>query len=107
MTDPAARQQFMQSPEFAKFQEAQKNGQHYQALVNSDDTIAVENIPAGDFEISVVVIPPPDNDASDAQGVRNLKPIVHGEIKFTVPAAPPSGTLDAGEVEMKAPPATP
>ena len=107
MTNQAARQEFMQSPEFAKFQEAQKHAQHYEGLVNNDDSITVENMSAGEYAIFVSASAPPDNDAPDAQGVRQFKPVAYGEIKFTVPTDPPSGTLDAGGVEMKVPPTTP
>jgi RNA polymerase sigma factor (sigma-70 family) len=104
-TNQVALQEFIQSDEFKN---VQQNVQNYQPNVNEDDTISVENVPAGDYELYVSVIPHPDNNGSPTvPGAGNLKEIAHGEIKLTVPADPPSGTLDAGEVEMKAFPTTP
>jgi hypothetical protein len=103
MTNDVARQEFMQSPEFATFQDAQKHAQHFQGIINADDTITVENVPAGDYELSISASAPPAGNAPDAQGVVHFQTVANGGSKLTIPPDPPSGTLDLGTIEMKAP----
>jgi hypothetical protein len=107
MTNEAARQAFMQSPEFAKFKEAQSHGQHYIGTVNDDDTVTVESVPPGDYELSISASAPPAGNTPDAQGVMQYKAVAYGGSKLTVPTDPPTGTLDLGTIEMKATPSAP
>ena len=99
MTNETARQEFMQSPEFAKFQEAQKLTHHYPGTINDDDTITVENVPPGDYELSISASAPPAGNTPDAQGVVQYKSVAYGGSKLTVPTDPPTGTLDLGTLK--------
>jgi RNA polymerase sigma factor (sigma-70 family) len=88
MGDPAALVALRQSPEL---QEYQQNARHFQAAVNGDHTISAEGIPPGDYILSVMVVsrPPAEQKATSSIG---------SETPFTVPADPPDGTIDLGEI---------
>jgi hypothetical protein len=71
-----------------------RNGMFYPATVNNDETITVEDVAPGDYELSVNV--------GD-----NSKAIAQGGAKVTITADSPAGTIDLGAVQMKPVPATP
>ena len=71
-----------------------QNGLFYPVTINGDDSIIVEDVAAGDYQLSVSV-------------GTNFTAFVQVEAKLSVPADPPSGTLDLGAVEMKAAPDKP
>jgi len=96
MTNPAAMKELMATEEFKTFQ---KNARQFQATINADDTLSAEEVVPGDYELGIYVFSNPAN--------KNFKQIALGSIKLTVPADPPSGTIDAGTVEMKAAPPMP
>ena len=89
---PEMTSEMATNPAFAK-ERAQtiqqiRKAMFYPAAINKDDTIAVEDVAPGDYQLSVKV--------SD-----NSKAIAQSEAKLTVSADSPSGTIDLGAVEMK------
>jgi RNA polymerase sigma factor (sigma-70 family) len=98
MTNQIALKELMQTDDFKA---ARQNARTFQATVNDDDTISVEDVVSGDYELSVLVISQPADNFPVAGSRVNFKQVAHGETKLTVPADPPSGTLDAGVIEMK------
>ena len=90
--DPAAAAQIQQSPEV---QDYLRRSRHFQGVVAGDfQTISVEAVPAGDYILVVTAMP----DLNPSQA-----PAAHlgAQIAFTVPADPPSGTLDLGEISPR------
>jgi len=99
-TNQAAMQAFVETDEF-KVQ--RQNFRNYTATINNDDTLAAEEVAAGDYELSVGVFAPDDRHASAQPGfAANVRPIAAGSINVTVPSDPSSGTLDLGAIELKA-----
>jgi RNA polymerase sigma factor (sigma-70 family) len=99
-TNEASRLAFMQTYEFKA---AQQNTQMYQATVNADDTLSMDDVKPGDYGLSVYVYSLTGTNASPAfiaPGFGN-KIIEQGSVNVTVPADPPSGNLDAGLIELQ------
>lgn len=98
-TNVTARTAFMQTDEFKA---AQQNEQMYQATVNADDTLAVDDVKPGAYELSVEVIGAQATNTSPSFPMpgNGNKVIVYGSVNVTVPADPPSGNLDAGIIEL-------
>ena len=98
----------MQSPKFAKYQAATLNAQHFPGTVNDDGTVAIEGVSAGDFALSVMANSPQETNNLAAGGTSvRCRAVAKGEMKVTIPADPPTGTLDLGAVEMKPVPVGP
>ncbi len=103
MTNATARAAFLQTDEFKA---AQKNAHSYQATINDDDTISVDEVRAGDYVFGVGVFellntnPPPGSYVPP----RNL---FRGTLNVTVPADPPAGNLDAGVIKLQPVPVPP
>ena len=87
----------------AEFKTALKNIQRYQPTFNTDDTLSVDEVQPGDYELSVGIYSAPGTDITYYSGGQSvgLKRIVQGGVHVTVPADPPSGNLDAGVIELK------
>ena len=98
VTNHVALQELMQTEEFKA---VQQNARVFQATVNDDDLISAENVPPGEYDLSIFVISQPNNNSPVAGGMVNFKEVARAEMRLTVPADPPSGTLDVGAVEMK------
>jgi len=100
----AARAAFMQSPEFAKYQLAIQNARQHAQLfpgtVNDDGTVAIEGVSAGEFELSVTASSPQETNNIESGGTHVFNAVAQVEMKVTIPADPPAGTLDLGAVEM-------
>jgi hypothetical protein len=108
MNSDAAREAFMQSPEFAKYQAATQNAQRFPGTVNGDGTVAIEDVLAGDFVLSVTASSPQATNNLEGGGTSvRFQAVAQGEMKVTIPADPPAGTLDLGAVEMKPAPVGP
>jgi RNA polymerase sigma factor (sigma-70 family) len=102
LTNQAAREAFMESPQFDTYRAAQEHAQRYPVTVNDDDSITAENVPAGVYELTAFAnAPANDSDAANTGLAGRLKSAFQGEIHLTIPADPASGTLDAGAVQMK------
>jgi len=90
--DPAALTALQDNPEIQAY--AQK-AVHIQADVTDDYSISIENVPQGDYIVSVMAF-------LDAPG--EMKESVCGYSSVvTVPTEPPIGIVDAGEVVLKKP----
>jgi hypothetical protein len=86
-----AMAELKQSPVFREFV---RTARSIQAIVTSDGTVTAEGVRAGEYVLNVMVMP-----ALDARQVgQRAFPRAKGEMSFTVPAEPPSGSLDLGEI---------
>jgi RNA polymerase sigma factor (sigma-70 family) len=105
MNSEAARDAFLQSPEFAKYQaaiqNAQQNRQHFPGTVKDDGTVTIEGVSAGDFVLSMTAASPQETNNIESGGTHVFNAIAQGEMKLTIPVDPPAGTLNLGAVEMK------
>jgi hypothetical protein len=102
MTNEAARTAFLQTDEFKA---ARQNAHSYQATIN-DDTMTVDEVQAGDYRLEVWVYEKPKGNSSPGVIVQRAN-LFQGAINVTIPANPPSGTLDAGIIELQAAPVPP
>jgi hypothetical protein len=67
---------------------------HYQLKETSEGIFTAENVPPGEYVATVVA-----NEAS-TNGIPRI--VARIELPVTVPADPPSGTLDLGELTLQA-----
>jgi uncharacterized GH25 family protein len=88
INDPATSAKLQQSPEFQQFTRTARSAY---ALVSSNGTMTAEGVLAGDYVLEIYVMP------KLAAG-QPVAPWVAGRVSFTVPADPPSGALDLGEI---------
>ena len=87
---PDLIRQFYQSPEY---QALAKSSQHYPMAANADGSLAAEDVPPGNYTLSVMVMLP----QTDGEPGR----VMSGhDISVTVPSDPPTGKLDAGTIEL-------
>lgn len=91
LKDPATAAKLEHSPEFLEFI---RTSRAIHADVTSDGTVTADGIPAGEYVLDVIVMPAP---ATKQVGQRVL-PRARGQVSFTVPANPPNGSLDLGEI---------
>ena len=98
MTDETARAAFLQTDEFKA---AQQNMHSYEATINDDDTVSVDEVQAGDYVFGAVVFERLPGSSSGGT-VSRFKNFFQSTVKVTIPADPPSGNLDAGVIELKA-----
>jgi hypothetical protein len=82
---------------------ATPGGGFYLASVNPDDTLVMDNVPPGDYELSVFVeataaaqLPP----GYFAVG-KSVQLLATGTVAVPVPSDPPIGTVDAGTVALQ------
>jgi RNA polymerase sigma factor (sigma-70 family) len=89
--DPAVAAQVRQSPEV---QEYARNSRHFQAVVADDfQAVSAEQLPPGDYILLISVMAEPTQSQSSGDRIA-------AQSSFTVPADPPSGTLDLGEISL-------
>jgi hypothetical protein len=98
MTNETARAAFLQTDEFKA---AQQNMHSYQATINGDDTVSVDEVKAGDYVFGVAVFEMLPSNSSGGT-VSRFKNFFQSTVKVTIPADPPSGNLDAGVIELQA-----
>ena len=90
MSNPQAFAAWRETPEVKA---AYANMQNYQFTETAEGEMTAEDVPAGSYVLSVNV--------SEAPTDGKAKRLALGEVPFTVPADPPSGTLDLGEIVLK------
>jgi hypothetical protein len=103
MTNETARVAFLQTDEFKA---AQQNARSYQATINGDDTLSVDEVRAGDYELGVFVFEMPNGNTAPGSYVQPRR-LFQGTLNVTIPADPPSGNLDAGVIELQTAPVSP
>jgi hypothetical protein len=103
MTNETARVAFLQTDEFKA---AQQNARSYQATINGDDTLSVDEVRAGDYELGVFVFEMPNGNPAPGSYVKPRR-LFQGTVNVTIPADPPSGNLDAGVIELQTAPVSP
>jgi hypothetical protein len=90
--DPAALNELRQDPEIQQYARTARN---FQGSATDDYVATIENVPPGDYIVSIMAF-------RDAPG--EMKESLSGySPTFTVPAAPPFGTVDAGEILLRKP----
>jgi len=90
--DPTALAKLQETPEI---QDYTRKALHFQAEVSDDYAITIENVPPGDYAISIMAF-------LDAPG--EMKESVSGYSSvITVPTEPAFGTVDAGEITLNKP----
>jgi hypothetical protein len=89
--DPAALAQWRATP---AFRHAIRSMRHYQLKETFGGIFTAENVPPGEYVATVVA-----NEAS-TNGIPKIGARI--ELLVTVPADPPSGTLDLGELTLQA-----
>jgi len=87
---PDLIRQYYQSPEF---QALAKSSQHYPVAANADGSLAAEDVPPGDYTLSVMVM-------FLQPGGEPSRVLSGHDISVTVPSDPPTGKLDAGTIEL-------
>jgi hypothetical protein len=73
----------------------------YEATINDDDTVSVDEVQAGDYVFGAVVFEMLPGNSSGGT-VSRFKNFFQSTVKVTIPADPPSGNLDTGVIELKA-----
>jgi hypothetical protein len=102
-TNGAARAAFYES---AEYQAAQRNRSEYPAIPKDDGTLLAEEVPPGNYELAVKVLELAIIDPRfPGRGV--AKTVLEGRVLVTVPADPPTGTIDAGAIDLQPNPAKP
>jgi len=89
--DAMALSQWRRSPEV---QAAMKAIQRFPLEMTPDGTVSAENVPAGDYVISA------GYSQQFKPGETPPQFYFGGHLKVTVPADPPTGTLDAGQIDI-------
>ncbi len=94
-SDLEALKKWQENPEIKRLAQMP----NYPFRENADGTWATENVPAGDYEITVM--------AAVFEKSESGKPVDswHGRMNITVPKTPATGTIDAGEIELTLAPA--
>ncbi len=90
MSNPQAFAAWRETPEVKA---AYANMQNYWLTETAEGEMMVEDVPAGSYVLS--------GDMSTAPIGGKAKRLAHVEVPFTVPADPPTGTLDLGEIMLK------
>jgi len=94
MNDPAALMELRKSPEMQAYA---KKARNFPAEVADDYSLTIENVPPGDFVVSVMAF-------REAPGEKEMKDSVSGYSSvLTIPTDPAFGTLDAGEILLRKP----
>jgi RNA polymerase sigma factor (sigma-70 family) len=91
--DPAALEKLQETPEIKDYT---RKAVHLQAEVSNDYSITIENVPPGDYVISVMTFP-------DAPGEETTESLSAYSSVITVPTEPAFGTVDAGEITLTKP----
>lgn len=86
-----AMAKWAQSPEI---QALAKNAKSFPAAVAANDTLTSSEVTAGQYVLSVMVI-------AETTEPRSVTQIATGEVAVTIPADPPSGALELGELVLR------
>jgi hypothetical protein len=86
-----AMAKWAQSPEF---QALARSAKDFPAAVAANDTLTASEVTAGQYVLSVMVI-------AETTEPRGITQVATGEVAVTIPADPPSGTLDLGEIVLR------
>jgi RNA polymerase sigma factor (sigma-70 family) len=99
MTNNAARTAYMTTDEF---KERSKSFHSYTVLI-SGDTLVADEVPPGAYRLSVAAYSGPTSFVIEPghQPPPPARRVVDGQLSVVIPADPPSGTVDAGTVELK------
>ena len=83
---------------------ATPGGRFYLATPNADDTLVLENVAPGDYELSVFVEATPAIQRPPGYVVagNHVQLLATGTVTVPVPADPPTGTVEAGTVALQA-----
>ncbi|HEX5223135.1 MAG TPA: sigma-70 family RNA polymerase sigma factor [Verrucomicrobiae bacterium] len=76
----------------AQMQAYEKNAKRFE-MTFVDGVVTAEEVPAGEFVVSIFMILQPDEGKTNSLGLT-------GETRVTIPADPRNGTVDAGEIEL-------
>jgi protocatechuate 3,4-dioxygenase beta subunit len=98
---PEITSELATNPAFAKqraqaMQQIQK-GMFYPTTINNDNTIMVEDVAPGDYQMSIRISLPKASDSPNA--VKTIK--LMGMVKVPVPTDLMPGTFDAGDVQLE------
>jgi protocatechuate 3,4-dioxygenase beta subunit len=96
MIDSVARTAFQQSDEFKA---AEQKSHIFGVKIREDGTLFADNVPAGEYMLSVAVCSGSNSDTPSGNPFRTW---AWGSVNVTVPSDPPSGNLDAGVIELHA-----
>lgn len=91
--DPQRAASMAQLPEVQAFQQSARQ---FQMASTADGILSAEDVPAGEFDLSTHAF------LQNGESKTNLSGLT-GRARITVPAAPPTGTLDVGEIVLGKP----
>jgi len=91
LKNPEAAAEWRKTPEFHEFS---RNARHFMAAVGDDGILTAENVPPGEYDLTV-------NAMLGVGGSDKQAGSANGSVKLSVPAEPPNGSLDAGEILMR------
>ena len=98
----AARAAYEESAEVMAYRQ---NRREYPATVREDTIVSAEQVEPGKYRLVVLV--GAAGDSSTPGGVPVFKPVLAGSVDLAVPSDPPSGTIDAGVIQLGLVPARP
>ncbi len=89
--NPEAAAKWRQTPEFQEFS---RNARHFTVGIGGDGTLTAENVLPGEYELTVMAI-------LGLHGGDKPTGSANGSVNLSVPAEPPNGSLDAGEILLR------
>jgi hypothetical protein len=92
--DPQRAATLTQLPEAQEFL---RHAKQFQMESGGNGVLSAENVPAGEYEVSIIALP------QNPGGGTNLNALM-GRTQIVVPANPPSGPIEVGEVTLSTPP---
>ncbi len=95
--DPAALQQWFQTPEM---QELARRAKQVPVAIQPDGSFTAESVSDGDYQLSMMLIPPLDPQPSASQP---RAPLLSVKREVTVPTEPAVGEINLGEVAAEVP----
>jgi hypothetical protein len=95
--DPARRDRLQEMPEVQAFKNSRKE---FRMGYSGDGEVSAEEVTPGEYMLSIYAF------LRDPESKTNMTGLV-GEVRITVPANPPHGKIDVGEVALTAPPENP
>jgi hypothetical protein len=96
------RTAFMELIQSEAYQSALKKGRAYPATVKADDTILVEDVAPGEYELSVGVTAAEKVPATAASPrMAAFRPIAQGGCQVTIPSRLAASIIEAGVIELK------
>ncbi|MCW5557577.1 MAG: sigma-70 family RNA polymerase sigma factor [Verrucomicrobiae bacterium] len=100
--DPAAVQQWLQTPEM---QELVRRVKQLPVALESDGTFAADSVGEGDYRLSIALTPPLKPQMENPQTA--VTPLLIAKGELTVPAEPATGEISLGEIAAEVPAETP